>query len=561
MRRAAHLIPFLGIFLISIFGVAPSWAIASSSWAIHIVISEVKIAGTTATDEFVELYNPTNQPIDLSTYKLKKKTASGTESNLLTTFPATSSIPAYGFYLIAHQTGYTNLVAPDARYSSSSYSLADNNTVLLYDGATLIDKVGWGAATDFEGTVLGSPGTQSLIRLPNDGYGYGQDTDNNFTDFALLASNPQNSSSNAENPRPEPNNAPELTWEGSAGFVSDGVSPDSGDLGQFEFRVKYSDSDNDAPNQILLWFDSNRDGLFSAGEEYAMQETDLLDLNFADGKNYSKTLTIASAGTYKYKFSATDAHGAFASGNPTFDQSGPTVTEANVAPVVDFAGILDGDLFFGSKTISWTSSDLNAGQTLKYALYYSAAGQNNYQLIAQNLTGNTYSWDTSAILNGQYNLKIVATDNGSPVLTGEAESPDFYVQNLAGGEVVINEVSYDPPQTGTDSKYEWVELYNMTSSEIRIYSWQICDLTECDTVPDVVLPAYAYVVIAADQTGFLENFPDYDGTILSISDTTIGNGLSNGGDTLRLKTGGGTVISECSWNTAPDNNESLGRQF
>src|SRR3989344_235380 len=60
-------------------------------------------------------------------------------------------IPAFGYFLIVPQD-YTGSGAPNLRYSGASYSIAQkNNTVLLYGNyGTLLDKVGFGAAVDFE---------------------------------------------------------------------------------------------------------------------------------------------------------------------------------------------------------------------------------------------------------------------------------------------------------------------------------------------------------------------------------------------------------------------------
>ena len=51
----------------------------SFSQTTHVVISEFATRGAnSATDEFVELYNPTDAPIDLSSWKLEYKSATGT---------------------------------------------------------------------------------------------------------------------------------------------------------------------------------------------------------------------------------------------------------------------------------------------------------------------------------------------------------------------------------------------------------------------------------------------------------------------------------------------------
>jgi len=180
------------------------------SAANHVLISEIQIAGSSADDEFVELYNPTDADILLDDWRLSKKTASGTESNLVSSLSGT--IPAGGYFLIAHSdTAYDDLVAPDLYYSAPSNALASNNTVLLYSdaGFTLVDKVGMGTATDFETAAAPVPETDgSIERTPID-----EDTDNNSTDFTpRTLSDPQNSSlSPTSTPTPTPSPTPTAT--------------------------------------------------------------------------------------------------------------------------------------------------------------------------------------------------------------------------------------------------------------------------------------------------------------------------------------------------------------
>ena len=41
--------------------------------------------------------------------------------------------------------------------------------------------------------------------------------------------------------------------------------------------------------------------------------------------------------------------------------------------------------------------------------------------------------------------------------------------------VVINEVMYDPRQSGTDTAHEWIELYNTCNETIELVGWKIGD--------------------------------------------------------------------------------------
>lgn len=181
----------------------------------HVVISQIQVGGATADDEFVELFNQTDSPADLTGWRLSKKTATSTSSaNLVTTMSGT--IPARAFFLIVEGPDYTGSVASDAAYSTSSRITA-NNTVTLYSdaGTTVVDKVGMGTAQDFEGAATISPGNgQSVERI--DPF---IDTDNNSDDFFLQTTpSPRNTLVTLELPTPTltPTETPIPTLEPTA---------------------------------------------------------------------------------------------------------------------------------------------------------------------------------------------------------------------------------------------------------------------------------------------------------------------------------------------------------
>lgn len=212
----------LSFFLVSILLVTVPLSYAAS--ATHIVISEVEVGKTgAATDEFVELYNPTQSDINIDTWKLKRKTQTGAESDLVSTISGT--IKSHGYFLFVPQTGYTGSASADQTYSVSDNSITDNNTILLYNNdSTLVDKVGFGTATDSEGAAETNPGAgTSRERQANSSStsstmgsggidefnGNGEDTDNNANDFVLRSvPQPQNSASSLE---PVPTQTPTNT--------------------------------------------------------------------------------------------------------------------------------------------------------------------------------------------------------------------------------------------------------------------------------------------------------------------------------------------------------------
>lgn len=170
----------------------------------HPVISQVQIRGASlADDEFVELYNPSDSPVDLTGWKLKRKTSGGAESNLVSSM--SGSIASHRYFLVAHPS-YTGSVTKDFTYTSTTSAIAANNTVLLYNSTdtTAIDKVGMGSAMDFEATTAANPANGgSIQRKVDETTGHGLDTDHNDTDFELLGvSDPRNSATVVTTPTP-----------------------------------------------------------------------------------------------------------------------------------------------------------------------------------------------------------------------------------------------------------------------------------------------------------------------------------------------------------------------
>lgn len=136
-----------------------------------VIINEVQIGGATATDEFIELYNSGDTSQDLTDWSIKRKTSSGTEYSLVSSSRLKDkSILANSYFLLAKESGYVGNITPDVLWpSSASYSLANDNTILLYNNTNVdsISKVGWGNASDCDGTCVSNPTDGNSLQLIN----------------------------------------------------------------------------------------------------------------------------------------------------------------------------------------------------------------------------------------------------------------------------------------------------------------------------------------------------------------------------------------------------------
>jgi hypothetical protein len=167
--------------------ISPTEALAVST---TIVINSFRISGENGSnDEYVEILNKSNLEVNLSGWKLERKTAGGSASYLRTSFPEEMKIAGGSKIVIAHPSCTCNIGLPYATSTGSTPSgLASDNSIILYDQAkTVIDKVGYGKATDVETTAISdSPKDGEILSRRNGG----QDTDNNAADFYLAYAPP-----------------------------------------------------------------------------------------------------------------------------------------------------------------------------------------------------------------------------------------------------------------------------------------------------------------------------------------------------------------------------------
>ena len=198
----------------------------------HVVISEVAVAGPGGSDdEFIELYNPTDQDIDITSWKVQYKAGSGgSYTNSVTITPPTGSttvkIRAHGYFLLAKSNSY--IPGPGEPLADKTYSFSLSGatggghvrigpnalTAAVSDPAT-VDKFTYGGADSPEGQNAPNPpaqpasyerkaGPDSTAASMGSGgadelKGNGQDTDNAFNDFVIRATRqPQSSASIAE---------------------------------------------------------------------------------------------------------------------------------------------------------------------------------------------------------------------------------------------------------------------------------------------------------------------------------------------------------------------------
>ena len=194
-----------------VFSLNSSFAEAQSVADSNIVISQIYTrggeSGAIYQNDFIELYNRGNSIIDINGWMLSINTFEGSSvSTVGVRFVSSSSIPILpGMHMLFTFTaGGTNgqPLSGDFPIPFVSLGSTSGQIVLLGKDKTLpagcpaspdltgavVDYVGYGSATCFEGTVtLAPPATKSLTRI-NGGC---TDTNNNLADFSFADPNPR----------------------------------------------------------------------------------------------------------------------------------------------------------------------------------------------------------------------------------------------------------------------------------------------------------------------------------------------------------------------------------
>lgn len=215
---------------------------AQAAQANHVVINEVYggggNSGATYTNDFIELYNPTSDAVDLTGWSVQYASATGSSYNTTT---LSGTIQAGGYYLIQEAKGTggtTPLPTPDATGTLAMAAGAGKVALVQSTGAitgianeNVVDFVGFGTtATTFEGSgpTQTISATLSAARKTD-----GDDTDDNKADFKTQAPDPQNSSSSNNDPENTgivftPSNTPDAEGYVDAGTTVELSSSEDG---------------------------------------------------------------------------------------------------------------------------------------------------------------------------------------------------------------------------------------------------------------------------------------------------------------------------------------------
>lgn len=216
-----------------------AWAVTGTA---NIIIVEVQ-TGTlsSGTEEFVELYNPNANDVDVTDWQLQYRSASSTGSwttkRKIACEPVVSGctvvMPAHGRLVLA---SYTITGLTGAQPLTSGMADAGGQVQLLNPGPTAAttddvvnDMLGYGTATAAEGAAPAPkpPAGKSLKRLVSED-GYFIDTNVNATDF-IVGCDPPTPGDQAEPLSTAPASCPDSQASPPPDETPDPPTPDPGD--------------------------------------------------------------------------------------------------------------------------------------------------------------------------------------------------------------------------------------------------------------------------------------------------------------------------------------------
>jgi len=120
--------------------------------AADLSITEVQITGGEGKtkNDYVKIYNNTDNVLDLAGYRLVKRTKTGSADTSLKSWTDSTPLNPRGFYLWANsEDDFATSINADC---STTATLAENNSIAIRQGAsdsgTIIDAVSWGETSD-----------------------------------------------------------------------------------------------------------------------------------------------------------------------------------------------------------------------------------------------------------------------------------------------------------------------------------------------------------------------------------------------------------------------------
>lgn len=267
---------------------------------------------------------------------------------------------------------------------------------------------------------------------------------------------------------------PTLEWTGEPGFEADGVSPDAGTPSTlFEWRVRYTDPDDDPPDAGYPLLHVLKSGSEISGSPFRMGGADPSDTTFADGKVYWYFRSLALGANYTYYFEA-QSLGLDAS---TSVLPGPTVSPPpNQPPLVFLNSPTGGERWLAGsrRIITWGMGDPDDDPDSLTVDLFLLEGTSRQRIAGPTLGQVGFDWVVPSREILGVRVEIVVTDPGG--LNVSDISGPFDIVLSSDTTLPVARFTVDPqsPYVGVS-----VALDGSTSTDdsgsIASYAWSIYD--------------------------------------------------------------------------------------
>ncbi len=158
-----------------------------------LIIVEIKVRGESPDNSYIKIYNPSDNNIDVTRFRIRKKSSTGREYSVRV-FPQESFIPAKGYFLWANSKDEYHLSLDADVYSATSIS-GNNSVALFSSNGEIIDAVAWGNGENQfvsgDAFPFNPEADETIKRIRNDFY---RNTENNADDFYLFSDKKQHPS-------------------------------------------------------------------------------------------------------------------------------------------------------------------------------------------------------------------------------------------------------------------------------------------------------------------------------------------------------------------------------
>lgn len=532
--------------------------------------------GTDSAEEWIELYNGSNSTVDLSGYTITDNNGSGSTY----TFPSGSSIAPNSYFTVAtNASGFLAIYGYNAdQYGSIAALNNGGDALILKDNQNnVVDQVAWeGGASGGVPSGWGSASnpvasTGQTIYRSN----VNSDTDT-YTDWAVASGNgdPQTQAS-----------VPTLNYVMFSEIFYDTPGTDSNE----EWIELYNPTTQSINISGYSIVDNNGSGstyTFPSGtnidaESYftvAVNQNGFNALYAADAYQYGSIPSLNNGGDallLKDNSGNTVDQVAWENGTtggvPTGWGTGPTASTGQSIYRVDLTTDSDTDSDWSTLSNNGSPATIPMADTTPPVI--SAITESN---ITE--TEATISWTTSEPATSQINYGVSAsygssnsssnyTTSHSITLTNLNSGTNYFYQVVSADEagnttvdevysfttvsppvstvpdILITEVFYDTP--GTESKEEWVEIYNTTGQQINLSGWKLVDNNGSGQTftfsSSHQIDGNTYFTLARNRKAFRKLYGKNADSYVSMP------ALNNGGDALLLKDPSGNVVDFVAW--------------